>query len=98
MPELNLAGNKSWVSDDLVKCLQAGVNAGARMDWHEPDEQELTAAVVGRSFDNAGVDGEKVVILRQEGKEIGRANLASLMACAAELLRREGLIKPRERR
>ena len=27
---------------------------GVRMDWHEPDEQEVTAKVRGVSFDNAG--------------------------------------------
>lgn len=27
---------------------------GVRHDWHEPDEQNLTARVEGVSFDNAG--------------------------------------------
>jgi hypothetical protein len=27
---------------------------GVRPDWHEPDEQCLTARVEGKSFDNAG--------------------------------------------
>jgi len=27
---------------------------GVRHDWHEPDEQSLTARVEGRTFDNAG--------------------------------------------
>jgi hypothetical protein len=27
---------------------------GLRSDWHEPDEQEITARVEGVSFDNAG--------------------------------------------
>jgi len=27
---------------------------GVRPDWHEPDEQEVTARVEGQSFDNAG--------------------------------------------
>jgi len=27
---------------------------GVREDWHEPDEQCLTARVEGKSFDNAG--------------------------------------------
>jgi hypothetical protein len=27
---------------------------GVRPDWHEPDEQEVTALVLGNSFDNAG--------------------------------------------
>lgn len=27
---------------------------GVRPDWHEPDEQDLTARVEGTTFDNAG--------------------------------------------
>lgn len=27
---------------------------GLRTDWHEPDEQEITATIDGESFDNAG--------------------------------------------
>lgn len=27
---------------------------GVRPDWHEPEEQEVTAKVYGQSFDNAG--------------------------------------------
>lgn len=27
---------------------------GVRLDWHEPDEQDLTARVEGTRFDNAG--------------------------------------------
>lgn len=30
---------------------------GVRPDWHEPDEQEVTAQVHGASFDNAGFWG-----------------------------------------
>jgi hypothetical protein len=32
---------------------------GVRLDWHEPDEQEVTAEVRGKSFDNAGFYGVK---------------------------------------
>lgn len=53
-----------------------------RDDWHEPDEQGLTADVKGTSFDNAGHDSEKAVILKKEGKEIARINLATLLAWA----------------
>lgn len=28
---------------------------GVRQDWHEPDEQNVTASVHGHSFDNAGL-------------------------------------------
>src|SRR5690606_8292210 len=31
---------------------------GTRYDWHEPDEQDLTAAHYGTSFDNAGFWGD----------------------------------------
>jgi len=27
---------------------------GVRPDWHEPDEQDVTAHIFGKSFDNAG--------------------------------------------
>src|SRR5690554_7590788 len=33
---------------------------GTRLDWHEPDEQDLTALHFGRSFDNAGFWGRSV--------------------------------------
>lgn len=68
-----------------------------RIDWHEPDEDGVTAVVMGKSFDNAfgddgrGMDGkyiEKVVILRDEhsGEEV-RINLATLFAIATYKLR-----------
>lgn len=31
---------------------------GVRADWHEPDEQNLTAVVKGWDFDNAGFWGD----------------------------------------
>lgn len=37
--------------DELV---QFARDMRVRPDWHEPDEQGLTADVFGRSFDNAG--------------------------------------------
>jgi hypothetical protein len=37
--------------DDLVKLAKV---LGVSRDWHEPDEQEVTAEVRGKSFDNAG--------------------------------------------
>jgi hypothetical protein len=65
-----------------------------RDDMHEPDEQEITAFIVGNRFDNAhGEDielwrienelQELVVILRKEGKDkCFKINLASLIALA----------------
>ena len=32
---------------------------GVRPDWHEPDEQEVTAETRGTSFDNAGFWGSE---------------------------------------
>ncbi len=62
---------------------------GVRPDWHEPDEQDVTAVVKGRTFDNAGLwpdarpeIAEKYVIIRQGGKDIAAANLATLFAWA----------------
>lgn len=53
-----------------------------REDWHEPDEQGVTATIEGRRFDNAGVDGERMVVLKQFGKPVAKVNLASLFAMA----------------
>lgn len=65
--------------------------ARVRPDWHEPDEQEVTAVVKGRQLDNACGDGaladpkpiEKVVELKIDGEAICRINLATLLALAA---------------
>lgn len=66
-----------------------------RPDWHEPDEQELTARVEGESFDNAGHwppsevrsgrewTGELCVIISQDGRDVAAVNLASLLAMAS---------------
>jgi hypothetical protein len=64
-----------------------------RPDWHEPDEQGITAKVDGKTFDNAfgdsgehwGKDGEfseKILILKVNGEEELRINLATLCALA----------------
>lgn len=68
------------------------VELGVREDWHEPDEQDVTVKVEGRSFDNAGfwptddVDDktilEKHVVIKQGGKPVAAINLASLFAMA----------------
>lgn len=67
-----------------------------RDDWHEPDEQGLSARVVGQKLDNAFGDSgfvldddvdpvEMLVILRDgEGKTL-RVNLASVLALAASV-------------
>ena len=66
-----------------------------RPDWHEPDEQNVTATTHGRSFDNAGFWGrthrssydgydftERYVTLRKDGKAVATVNLATLFAWA----------------
>lgn len=69
---------------------------GVREDWHEPDEQEVTAVVRGADFDNAGFwpsghNGiprefvETHVVFRKGGEDIACANLATLCAWAAGL-------------
>lgn len=70
-----------------------------RPDWHEPDEQEVTAIVRGDDFDNAGFWGhnpdgsldtygdgrqEFWVELLQDGKPVAEINLATLLAWASE--------------
>jgi hypothetical protein len=64
-------------------------------DWHEPDEQEVTAVVRGERFDNAGFWGEArltgrtyeeiSVILRHDGEPVAAVNLATLFAWATGL-------------
>jgi len=70
---------------------------GTRPDWHEPDEQDLTARVFGDGFDNAGFwdDGgrsrysfygteELHVVLYRNETPVASVNLATLFAWAAE--------------
>lgn len=67
---------------------------GVRPDWHEPDEQNVTATTGGVTFDNAGFwdqdyrsfDGvsytERYVTLKKNGRPVARVNLATLFAWA----------------
>jgi hypothetical protein len=70
-----------------------------RPDWHEPDEQEVTAIVWGDDFDNAGFWGhnpdgsldtygdgrqEFWVELSKDGQPVAEINLATLLAWASE--------------
>lgn len=67
---------------------------GMRRDWHEPDEQDVTAEVRGSSFDNAGhwpEDPDRggdycemYVVLKVEDEEVAAVNLATLLAWASE--------------
>lgn len=71
---------------------------GVRRNWHEPDEQEVTAAVHGTDLDNAGFWGhdghgklvtygdpprqELWVELFRDGEPVAEINLATLLAFA----------------
>lgn len=57
---------------------------GLRSDWHEPDEQGITAKVIGSSLDNAGVGHELQVVLKKDGKPVLQVNLATLLSWACE--------------
>lgn len=67
---------------------------GVRHDWHEPDEQGVTAEVHGESFDNAGFWPEPTapgghqemhVVIKVDGEEVATINLATLLAWASGL-------------
>jgi hypothetical protein len=80
---------------ELVELAQ---ELGVRPDWHEPDEQEVTALCVGDDFDNAGFwpagygckSGkggevcEKHVVIWKDGHAVAAINLATLLAWASE--------------
>lgn len=71
---------------------------GVRSDWHEPDEQGVTAVVKGDDLDNAGFwpqdeeedegrpewgYGELYVELRKDDVPVAAVNLATLLSWAA---------------
>lgn len=68
---------------------------GVRSDWHEPDEQEVSAVVRGERFDNAGFWGEirltgksyeeMYIVLRRDGEPVAAVNLATVLAWATGL-------------
>jgi hypothetical protein len=63
-----------------------------RPDWHEPDEQEVTAEVLGKKFDNAGFPpfefdvrpnkAEIYVFIYKDKVPVAKVNLATLFAWA----------------
>lgn len=68
---------------------------GVRSDWHEPDEQDITAEVKGVSFDNAGFWGDPErnlppeieefhLIIKVDGEPVAAVNLATLCSWASE--------------
>lgn len=81
-------------ADFFRNAIKAGVGSHIGWDWHEPDQIEVDAVVAGRTFDNAGVEGEKLVHLKVDGKRVAEINLASLCALAMGAVLR--LQAPRE--
>ena len=63
---------------------------GLRPDWHEPDNQQVGARIIGDHLDNAMGDAvtldkgfqEFVVVLTVDGKDAARVNLATLLSWA----------------
>lgn len=69
---------------------------GVRVDWHEPDEQGVTASTHGVTFDNAGFWGkpylssfdgheftEQYAVLYRGDEPVAAVNLATLFAWAS---------------
>ena len=75
--------------DFFRAAILAGVGSWIGWDWHEPDQIEVDAVVTGTSFDNAGIDGEKVVHLKVDGKRVASVNLATLCALATSAVLRQ---------
>lgn len=59
-----------------------------RPDWHEPDEQDVTARVFGFSFDNAGFWGTNIKVTHLPETERGRRAF-NFFNTSKELARRE---------
>lgn len=86
------------LKNDLQELQKFASTYHLREDWHEPGEQDVSATVVGELLDNAfgnhidteAIEGgyqEIVVVLKQEGGDSLKVNLASLLAlaCAAKI-------------
>lgn len=67
-----------------------------RPDWHEPDEQDVGARIIGTHLDNAmgsttrpiGIEneaGEFNVIITRRGEDVAVINLAHLLAWASSI-------------
>lgn len=69
---------------------------GLREDWHEPDEQNIGARIIGTHLDNAMGSsthfehvehGEFNIVLTVDGGDAAVVNLATLLSWATERLR-----------
>lgn len=86
----NLADLARWANDH-----------GLRADWHEPDEQGVSARVVGDHLDNAMGStiehnvGELNVVLTVNGRDDAVVNLATLLSWTTYTMRYgEGVVTP----
>lgn len=76
----------SWECDSFIEerkgLKEFKRSAGVGDNWHEPDEQEVSATVTGDYLDNAGCGSEFVVHLEgPKGLKLD-INLASLLSLA----------------
>ena len=82
--------NDEYIEERISKLVKWADDHKMRLDWHEPDEQGITAVVIGTSFDNAfgeddrvGMSEPEIVIeLKDDEGESVRINLATLLAAA----------------
>lgn len=82
--------------DFFRAALLGGIGTWVGFDWHEPDQCDVDAVVTGTSFDNAGMEWEKTVHLKVDGKRVAKINLATLCALAMSAVLRQQA--PREGR
>jgi len=79
----------TWTQEQRRNVIEFAETTCVRRDWHEPDEQDVTATVGGNNLDNAmgnsGECGEFVITLYDQDIECVRVNLASLLADYVEL-------------
>ena len=83
-PDDFLAKHEEWNNQRLEDILHSllKITFDCRQDMHEPDEQSLSAKIVGKSFDNAVIDESEIaLILTRPGKQVS-INLCDLIALA----------------
>ena len=90
---------EQWIADQRKDILDFVTKHTPRSNWHEPDEQGITAKVIGDHLDNACVwqsataawsarnekHGEFTVILFADKRPIYQVHLADLLADYARL-------------
>ena len=53
-------------------------------DWHDLEEQEISATVLGEYLGNSGSGDEYLVILKHHRMPVARVNLSTLLYLASE--------------